>query len=117
MQRGPHRETAVGKILERVEDGRKERSLPHGPLGAVPPDLTGAADAEKAILQLDQMAATVPLDKPWTAPNAGTWDGQTFETWKLANTTTSGGQLLLDLGIEAVWAAPNWMTWLATWLW
>jgi monoamine oxidase len=77
----------------------------NGPLGAVPPDLTGAADAEKAIVQLDQMAVTVPLDKPWTAPNAATWDSQTFETWKLANTTTSGGALLLDLGIEAVWAA------------
>jgi monoamine oxidase len=81
---------------------------PSGPagsvLGAVPPDYTGAADAEKAILQLDQMALTVPLDRPWAADSAPTWDGQTFETWKQANLATDGGKQLLDLGIEAVWA-------------
>lgn len=77
---------------------------PSGPLGAVPPDYTGAADAEKAILQLDQMASTVPLDKPWTASNAQSWDSQTFETFKLNNTSTPGGRTLLDLAIEAVFA-------------
>jgi monoamine oxidase len=78
---------------------------PSGPLGAVPPDYSGAAETETALLQLDQMASTVPLDRPWTADNAATWDSQTFETWKLANTHTDGAHLLLDLGIEAVWAA------------
>ena len=27
------------------------------------------------------MAATVPVDAPWRAPQAAEWDGQTFETW------------------------------------
>jgi monoamine oxidase len=76
-----------------------------GPFGPIPPDPTGAAEAEKAILQLDQMATTVPRDAPWTAASAAEWDGQTFETWKLANALTDGGRFLLDLGIEAVWAA------------
>jgi monoamine oxidase len=76
-----------------------------GPAGAVPPDSTGVADALAAIVKLNQMAATVPLDKPWTAPNAVEWDGQTFETWKQANTTTDSGRLLLDLGIESIFSA------------
>ena len=76
-----------------------------GPFGPIPPDATGAVEAERAILALDQMATTVPRDAPWTAPNAAEWDGQTFETWKLANAATDGGRFLLDLGIEAVWAA------------
>ena len=50
------------------------------------------------------MAGEVPLATPWTAPKAREWDGQTLETWKLANMTTDEGRLLLDLGIEAVFA-------------
>jgi monoamine oxidase len=76
----------------------------NGPFGAVPPDPTGVADAEKAIVQLDQMSKSVPPDAPWTAGSASSWDGQTFETWKLANALTPGGRFLLDVAIEAVWA-------------
>lgn len=72
--------------------------------GAVPPDYTGAVDAEKALIKLDQMASTVPLDSPRSAKNAADWDAQTFETWKQNNTTTPGGKTLLDLGIASVFA-------------
>jgi monoamine oxidase len=75
-----------------------------GPLGAVPPDPTGAIEAEKAILQLDDMAKQVPLDAPWTAAKAKEWDGQTFETWKLANTVTDGGRFLLDVAITSIFS-------------
>jgi monoamine oxidase len=71
--------------------------------GAIPPD-PGAADAEQALIKLDQMASTVPLDSPRSAPNAGQWDAQTFETWKQDNVKTPGGQNLLDLGIASVFA-------------
>lgn len=77
---------------------------PGPPLGAVPPD-PGAADAFQAITQLNQMASTLPINAPWTAPNAEAWDSQTFKTWMDANTTTPGGKFLVTLGIEAVWAA------------
>jgi monoamine oxidase len=73
--------------------------------GAVPPDPTGLVDVATAIVKLNQMASTVPLDKPWTAPNAVEWDGQTVETWKLANTTTDSGRFLLDLGVQSVFSA------------
>ena len=76
-----------------------------GPLGPVPPDPTAAGDAEKAILQINQMAATVPVKAPWTAANATAWDGQTLETWEQNNLTTSQGKALFDVGIEAVFAA------------
>jgi monoamine oxidase len=76
-----------------------------GPAGAIPPDPTGVADAFKAILQMNQMAAMLDVTKPWAAANALEWDSQTFETWKLANTTTDSGRFLLDLAIQAVWAA------------
>jgi monoamine oxidase len=74
-------------------------------LGAVPPDPSGAADAQQAIVRLDDMANQVPRESPWTAPNAAAWDGQTVESWKQANLTTDNGKFLLDVGIEAVFAA------------
>lgn len=35
--------------------------------------------------RLESMAAKVPLDAPWKAPNAAKWDGQTLETWLKRN--------------------------------
>ncbi len=75
-----------------------------GPLGPVPPDATGAADAEQAIIKLDQMASTINLDAPWKSPNAAEWDSQTFETWKQDNTKTPGGQFLIDVAITSVFS-------------
>ena len=86
-------------------DGSLARYASTGPLGPIPPDPTGAPEAFVAIQQLNAMAAEVPRDAPWTAARAEEYDGQTFETYKLANAQTEGGRFLLDLGIEAVWAA------------
>ncbi|HEX8102447.1 MAG TPA: flavin monoamine oxidase family protein [Solirubrobacteraceae bacterium] len=86
------------------QDGRLTPYASSGPLGPIPPDPTGAPEAFKAIQQLNAMALEIPLDAPWKAAKAAEYDGQTFETWKLANTTTPEGRALLDLGIEAVWA-------------
>jgi monoamine oxidase len=73
--------------------------------GAIPPAEPAAiGDIAVALVALDRMAGEVPLDAPWKAPRAREWDGQTLETWKLANMTTDEGRLLLDLGIEAVFA-------------
>ena len=86
-------------------NGTKTPYQANGPLGAVPPDPEGVADAFSAILKMNQMASTLDVNAPWKAANAQEWDSQTFETWKLANAQTPNGQFLLDLGIEAVWAA------------
>jgi monoamine oxidase len=85
---------------------RNGLALPYqstGPLGPVPPD-PNAADAEQAIIKLDQMASTINLDKPWESPNAAQYDGQTFETWKQDNVKTPGGQFLLDVACTSVFS-------------
>jgi monoamine oxidase len=86
-------------------NGTKTPYQANGPLGAVPPDPQGVADAFSAILKMNDMAKTLDVSAPWKAANAREWDSQTFETWKLANTVTDSGRLLLDIGIQAVWAA------------
>jgi monoamine oxidase len=85
-------------------NGQRTPYASDGPLGAVPPDPSGLADALGALTKLNQMATEVPLDRPYDAPNAQAWDSQTFETWKQANTTTDSGRFLLDLAITSVFS-------------
>jgi monoamine oxidase len=62
-------------------------------------------DVERAQRRLNKLAARVPLEAPWEAPNAAALDGQTAATWMRRNLATKAGRMLLELGIEAVWAA------------
>ncbi len=63
------------------------------------------ADLEMARARLDRMARSVPLEQPWTAPNARRWDSQTFDSWIRRNTRTAGARSLFELATEAIWAA------------
>ena len=51
------------------------------------------------------MAAEVSLEAPWETPGAEELDGQTAETWLRRHVRTRGARALMQLGIEAVWAA------------
>jgi monoamine oxidase len=62
-------------------------------------------DVEIAQRRLNQMARTVPLEAPWEAPKARSYDAQTAHTWMRRNMRTRAGRQLLELGTEAVWAA------------
>ena len=62
-------------------------------------------DVEQAQRRLNRLARKVPLDAPWEAPNAAKLDGQTVATWMHRNMATKSGRMLLELGVEAVWAA------------
>jgi monoamine oxidase len=62
-------------------------------------------DVERAQRRLNRLARRVPLDAPWEAPDAAALDGQTAATWMRRNLATKAGRALLELGIEAVWAA------------
>jgi monoamine oxidase len=62
-------------------------------------------DVERAQRRLNRLSRRVPLDAPWEAPGAERLDGQTAASWLRRNLGTSGGRMLLELGIEAVWAA------------
>jgi monoamine oxidase len=63
------------------------------------------ADVGQAQFKIDRLAKTIPLDAPWRAPKARKLDSQTFETWLRRNVYTKGGRALLELSIQAVWAA------------
>jgi len=56
---------------------------------------------------LEPLASRIPLDTPWVADGVDTvaLDGQTVETWKLANLQTAGARFLFDLAVASVFAA------------
>jgi monoamine oxidase len=74
--------------------------------GLIPPlPDVDAADFNGLLGKIVGLTSTVPVTKPWTAPDAFALDGQTLETWKLANSSTSGARFLFDLATESVFAA------------
>jgi monoamine oxidase len=74
--------------------------------GLIPPLPTpDANDFGQLLGKMIKLQDTVPTDKPWTAKNAASLDGQTAETFKLANSSTYGARFLFDLAIQSVFAA------------
>ena len=63
------------------------------------------ADILQAQVKLERMSKRIPLDAPWEAPNAERLDSQTFWSWMRRNVYTRGGRTMLEIAIEAVWAA------------
>jgi monoamine oxidase len=74
--------------------------------GLIPPlPEPDSGDFAQLLGKVIQLQSTVPRDRPWTAPNGAALDSQTLDTWKLANSSTPGARFLLDLAVEAVFAA------------
>ena len=63
------------------------------------------ADMGQAQAKLDRLARKVDVEAPWRTPGADKLDSQTFWSWMRRNVYTSGGRMLMELGIEGVWAA------------
>lgn len=70
---------------------------------ALPPETLGAYLGVQAAL--DDLAATVPLDAPWSAPAAEELDAMTFSTWVAERTDDARARRLFDLSVQAVFAA------------
>ena len=64
-------------------------------------------DVERAQRKLNRLARRVPLEAPWRATHAQRLDAQTAATWMRRNLATRSGRALLELGIEAVFAAES----------
>jgi monoamine oxidase len=86
-------------------NGSASRFDSTGPLGPIPPDAEGAPQAGAAIAMWNDMASRVPREAPWEAAQAVEWDSQTVETFVAGNAPGPSGRFLLDVGVEAVFAA------------
>ena len=63
------------------------------------------ADFIQLTLRLDRLARQVPLERPWEAPRAHEWDGQTFESWLRRAGKTSKARSILAVYMSGILAA------------
>ena len=78
-----------------------------GPTGTAPPDPLITPDLATVVTQLDNMSTTVPVDAPWQAPNAKSWDAQTLETWVRANVANPGFVDLSNLATRPIFGTES----------
>ena len=79
--------------------------LPYDALALPPIPPADLTELVSALLgTLDPLAQQIPLDTPWEAPAVDVrgLDGQTLESWKLANLSTNGARVLLDVIMKSV---------------
>lgn len=76
--------------------------------GAVPKlDPFTLADLFIGLQRFARVAGSVPLSRPWEAPNARDLDGMTFETWIRKNLRTKVGRAYFRVATEAVFSAET----------
>ena len=76
-----------------------------GPLGTAPPDPTIAAELAEVVQQLDQMSTQVPVNAPWTASSASSWDSQTLQSWIDSNSVTPRFKALVPAATRPIFGA------------
>jgi len=65
-------------------------------------NLYSTAEIGIAMLRIDDMAKTVPLDAPWNASKAIQWDNQSAQTWIDSNLLSGDAKTLLRLAVLAL---------------
>lgn len=82
------------------------RGLMRSGKGAIPKlNPFALADLGLGLRAFGKIAASVPLDRPWDAPDAELLDGQTFRTWIDRHLRTAAGRAYFQIFCEAVFSA------------
>jgi monoamine oxidase len=76
-----------------------------GPLGTAPPDPSSLPETVAVIEQLDQMSTSVPVDAPWEASNAASWETYTLERWIKENSASPNFQALIPMATRPIFGA------------
>jgi len=75
----------------------------NGKLSVAQPSLKDPDETNRVAKILNEMAESVPLEKPWSCPNAHEWDNQTLEKWLQDNTQSKYAQDQILMSIEGVY--------------
>jgi monoamine oxidase len=109
----PTYDTGDNIYINNVEDPLgligPQRYSDSGPLGGLtgtaPPDPTIIGELTEVVQQLDQMSSQVPVDAPWSASSASSWDGQTLESWIDSNSVTPRFKALVPAATRPIFGA------------
>ena len=88
-----------------MADGSRSTYSDTGPLGTAPPDPMTLAEVTADVELLDQMSTQVPVDAPWTASNASSWDGQTLQNWVDTHSVTPRFKELVAAATRPIFGA------------
>jgi monoamine oxidase len=88
-----------------VRDGSRSTYSDTGPTGTAPPDPVILPDLALVVAQLDQMSTEVPVDAPWKAPQARSWDAQTLESWINSHSLTPQFRRLVPAATRPIFGA------------
>jgi monoamine oxidase len=86
-------------------EGTRMTYTEDGPTGTAPPDPLIVGEVAAVVAELDQLASTIPVEAPWTAGQAATYDQQTLETWLRANTASERFRDLARLAVRSILGA------------
>jgi monoamine oxidase len=87
-----------------VLDGSEARRVPSFPLAFGDDELVAYL---KLVGDLEAIAGEVPLDAPWRAPEAATWDAVTLRDWVRGHGVPPPVAGLFEVGVQAVFAAST----------
>jgi monoamine oxidase len=86
-------------------EGTRQLYQESGPTGTAPPDPLVLAEIASTIELLDSMSREVPVQAPWTASQAFSWDQQTLETWLREHTASERFRNLARLAVRSILGA------------
>jgi monoamine oxidase len=88
-----------------VNGSTRETYNDSGPTGTAPLDPTIIAETAAVVAQLDQMATTVPVDAPWEASSAASWETYTLERWVDENSASPNFRALVPAATRPIFGA------------
>jgi monoamine oxidase len=88
-----------------VRDGNRSTYSDTGPTGTAPLDPVILPDLSLVVSLLDQMSTEVPVDAPWNAANAKSWDAETLESWINSHSVTPQFRELVPAATRPIFGA------------
>lgn len=90
----------TGRTL--LDLGGRQRTY-RGTIPALP--LPALVELQRALVRLERMGRDVPLERPWAAPRAVTWDRQTAGDWIRRHVRSADARAVLGIALQAIFAA------------
>ncbi len=88
-----------------IANGQRLRFSDTGPAGSAPPDPTILPDLALFVSDLDEKSKSVPVDAPWSAPQAAEWDAITLEQYVNENTFSDNFKKLAAIATRPIFGA------------
>jgi monoamine oxidase len=88
-----------------VAGGSRSTYSDTGPTGTAPPDPVILPDLALVVTRLNEMSTDVPVDAPWAAAEASSWDNETLQSWVDDNSATPQFRALVPVATRPIFGA------------